>query len=600
MADAERHRGPDGGGVWSSDGVALGHRRLKIIDLSDAAAQPMRSSCGRYTMVFNGEVYNYRELREEVAATWRTQSDTEVVLEAFARWGAACLERFIGMWAFAVWDAHEHTLFCARDRFGIKPFHWAMRDGNFLFASEIEALLAAGVPAAPNPSAIHDFLARDLAEHNDETFFAGVMKLPPGSYMTVRAGEAPRPRPYWTLPDAVGEMAVPADSCERRRALLELLDASVRLNLRADVPIAVAVSAGLDSATLLALIERNHPEPNLISTVTFSFDETEYDERPWVELLLAGSKRPCRFVDILPSEFADAAAGLVQDQQEPFAGLPIYAYARCAQAIRRDGAIILLDGSGLDEGFAGYTRFLPAFWADLFAGGDLAGLDAELTAAGHADADRRLQALARMARAAGPDAGHGMGQDLTASVRADTITADLAASADPAPLFERPFAATLANQMYREMRYTKLPRALRFRDRLSMASGVELRPPFVDHRLFEFAFALPAGDLIRGGVQKAIVRDSVGDVLPAAVARAPKRQVQTPQREWFRGPLAGWVRDHIDRPSFWELGWVDRRRGRAAMEAFLAGDGDNSFFLWQWINLGLWMDAVVRRSRKAI
>ncbi len=190
-----------------------------------------------------------------------------------------------------------------------------------------------------------------------------------------------------------------------------------------------------------------------------------------------------------------------------------------------------------------------------------------------------------------------MGQDLTTSIRPDCLTPEFVAAAHtPIPAFERPFADHLRNLMYRELRYTKLPRALRFRDRLSMAVGTELRPPFLDHRLLAYEFALPAEDRIHNGTSKAILRRAAARLLPDAVRMASKRSVQTPQREWFRGELKDWVRDHIDTPSFWARGWVDPVKGRAAIEGFIAGEGDNSFFLWQWINLELWAQTFLEGS----
>jgi asparagine synthase (glutamine-hydrolysing) len=265
---------------------------------------------------------------------------------------------------------------------------------------------------------------------------------------------------------------------------------------------------------------------------------------------------------------------------------------------RRHDFIVLMDGSGLDEGLAGYVRFRPALWADLFQAGRWQELDCELIASGVTTPAQRKQALAQMREAAQPQADVGKGQDLTSSVRADCLDPDFVAIAHtPIPEFGRPFTDNLRNLMYRELRYTKLPRALRFRDRLSMAVSAELRPPFLDHRLLAYEFALPPEDHIRLGVSKAILRRAASRLLPDTVRMASKRSVQTPQREWFRGELQQWVRERIDTPSFWNRGWVDRQKGREAMDAFFHGEGDNSFFLWQWINLEIWAEHFLDQSR---
>jgi asparagine synthase (glutamine-hydrolysing) len=593
MVAVQRHRGPDGRGAWSADGAALGHCRLKILDLSDAGRQPMSTPDGRYTIVYNGEVYNYPALREELSGIrFRTQTDTEVVLQAYARWGPACFERFVGMFALAIWDAHARELICARDRLGIKPLYYAELGAGLAVASEVRALLAAGVPRAANPRALYDFLARDYYEHTDETFFAGIRKLPPGTWAAVRDGRIGAPRRYWDLAEEAGRIAVSPRADDREAELLSRYEDAVRLHLRSDVPVGIALSGGLDSATLLSLIDRVHPDPARLSAFAFTFADPRYSERPFVEAMARHTGREAVLVQVEPREFAGRAEQFCRSQEEPCAGLPIFAYGRCFEEARASGHIVLMDGSGIDEALAGYTRFRPAHWADLQAAGDERGLSAEWAASGVTDDAARRQALAQMAEASGLAGDSGRGQDLTASVRPECLTAEVAAqAAGAAPAFERPFSDHLRNLMYRELRYTKLPRALRFRDRLSMAVGAELRPPFLDHRVLAYCFALPAADRIDRGVSKAILRRAAARRLPDAVRLAAKRSVQTPQREWFRGELRDWVRERIDTPSFWGRGWVDRRAGLRAMDDFFAGQGDNSFFLWQWINLELWAAA---------
>jgi asparagine synthase (glutamine-hydrolysing) len=296
-------------------------------------------------------------------------------------------------------------------------------------------------------------------------------------------------------------------------------------------------------------------------------------------------------VDVTPGGFAEGAEDLCRSQEQPHAGLPIAAYAAVHAALREAGFIVVMDGSGFDEQLAGYDRFRPAYWADLRRSGDWATLEREVHAAGLVNESESRLAARQMDIAEQPESDAGWAQDLTRSVRTACITEDLRAAGVVPPVFDRPFDDLLHNMMYRELRYTKLPRALRFRDRLSMAVGTELRPPFLDHRLVAYSFALPSTDLISNGVQKAILRRATADTLPETLRLASKRSVQTPQREWFRGPLRGFISELVDSPSFWQRGWIDRKRGRAAMDAFLGGDGDNSFFLWQWANLELWARA---------
>jgi len=599
MTQVQRHRGPDGEGFWEKPGVVMGHRRLKIIDLSDAGRQPMSTADGRYTIVYNGEVYNYRELRNQLPGIgFRSQTDTEVVLYAYQEWGRACLERFVGMYAFAIWDNLEKTLFCARDRLGIKPFYYTQWNNAFLFASEIRGLAAAGFKAEVNLLVLYDFLARDFYEHSPETFFAGIQKLSPGHWLEVRDGQAQAPRRYWDFKNEVDQCEIVESPQVREEQLLHLAQEAVRSHLVSDVPIGIALSGGLDSALLLALLDRSHPDPAQVEAFSFVFSEEAYSERPYIEAMARHTQRRAHFVEMSPLTFRSLAERFCQIQEEPFAGAPISAYSLCFEEARQHGFIVMMDGSGIDEGLAGYDRFQPAYWADLFAAGDWNGLKLELLASGVVNPAQRARALSQMKAAAQPEADVGVGQDLSRSVRPDCLHPDLVSAASAAePSFEQPFSDCLRNLMYREVRYTKLPRALRFRDRLSMAVGMELRPPFLDHRLLAYEFALPANERICGGRSKVILRRAAVRLLPDAIRMASKRSVQTPQREWFRGVLQDWVRERIDTPSFWNRGWVDRKRGLRAMESFFQGEGDNSFFLWQWINLEMWAQQFLDVSR---
>jgi len=590
MMSCIQHRGPDGHGEVDVQGAVLGHRRLKIIDLSEAGRQPMSTADGRYTIVYNGEVYNYKELREELSEyRFHSQSDTEVVLYAFVKWGHHCLQKFVGMFAFAIWDATEKTLFCARDRLGIKPFYYSETSGNFIFASEIRALLAAGVPALVNQQILYDFLARDFYEHSDDTFFGGIQKLPSGSWMVVKQNKPQTPQKYWQLIDEVDRWSISDDPVEREEVFLDLATRAVKEHLRSDVPVGVALSGGLDSTTLLSILDKVHPDPSRVEAFSFAFLEQEYSERTYVEEMARHTGRKAHFVEYSAQQFVDNVETLCYSQEEPFAGVPIGAYAACFELAHKHDFTVIMDGSGLDEGLAGYGRFLPAMWADLYLSGHFSELEEEFTAAGITTSQGRKQALLQIKEAIQPGSDSGKGQDLTSSVRPDCLNSVFFQSShDQSPNFSTPFSDTLKNLMYRELVYTKLPRALRFRDRLSMAVGMELRPPFLDHRLIGFEFALPRVDYIKNGVSKNILRRVGTRFLPDSIRMASKHSVQTPQREWFRNELQDWVRSMIDTSSFWERGWVDQRKGRKAMDDFFAGQGDNSFFLWQWINLEIW------------
>ena len=561
MVNCQRHRGPDAEGIWRSPGcdAGLGHNRLSIIDLSAAAAQPMAGADGNLRIVFNGEVYNYRELRAELADyPWRSHSDTEVALAAFERWGEACLDRFTGMFAFLVWNERERTLFAARDRFGVKPLNYHLRgDGTLFVASEIRALHEAGVPAKPDASTWADYLAGGLLDHGERTFWEGVRALPPGHSMLWRDGRLAIRR-WYDIAERTG-----AGFDERPARVVEdeylaLLEESVALRFRSDVPVGIAVSGGLDSSILLGLVDAVQGPASEVKAFTYVTGDERYDELPWVRQMLARTRHPAVVCELRPEAVPALAASVQMHESEPFGGLATLAYAVLHDRAREEGVTVLLDGQGMDEQWAGYDYYT-------------------------AEMEGRAGALVQGTR--------------QSPLRPDCLTPGFRALARPLSAPE-PFPDRLRNRQYRDIRYAKLPRALRFNDRVSMRSSTELREPFLDHRLFELALRQPAARKIGGGVRKRMLRDIARRLVPAGIAEAPKRPLQTPQREWLAGPLAGWAGEHIEMAlEAYGGAWLDARAVRQTWRDYLSGVNDNSFYVWQWISLGLSQNRVFAASQ---
>ncbi len=551
MVRSQRHRGPDAEGLYEDpEGLAiLGHNRLSIIDLSPAGRQPMASADSRYWIVLNGEIYNYRELRAELTDyPFRTRTDTEVALASYARWGTACLDRFVGMFAFAIWDEKEKRLFAARDRFGVKPFYYHARpDGAWLFSSEVKALHAAGVQAEPDPVAWASYLAFGLSDHSERTFWEGVRCLPAGHALEWKDGRT-RLSCWYSLPDHVAAAwdERPDEAVEDEyRALLE---ESVRLRFRADVPVGINLSGGLDSSALLGLVQAVQGAESDVKAFTFVTGNPEYDELPWVEEMLRQTQHPSVVCRLTPEDVPALAESVQWHEDGPFGGIPTLAYARLFEQARLRGVIVLLDGQGMDEQWAGYDYY-------------------------RCSADGRPAPIV---------------QGVSGSpLRKECLIPEFRAVAEPLAA-DTPFPDPLRNLQYRDIRFTKIPRALRFNDRVSMRSSTELREPFLDHRLVELAFRQPADRKIRGGSSKWLLRQLTRRLLPASVREAPKRPLQTPQREWLRGPLRAWAEDHIE-AALCERGgaWLEPQAVRAAWREYVDRGADNSFFLWQWISLGL-------------
>jgi asparagine synthase (glutamine-hydrolysing) len=565
MVASQRHRGPDAEGVFvSPTGVAaLGHNRLSVIDLSDAGRQPMPDTSGRYRIVFNGEIYNYIELRAELEARYafRTRTDTEVLLAAYLEWGEACLDRFVGMFAFLIWDDQEQCVFGARDRFGVKPLHYhSTPDGGLLVASEIKALHAAGIPRCLDRSAWATYLVSGMYDHDESTFWEGIQRIPPGGCFTWSPERGLSVRLWYDVakaalasgPDARPDNAVNAE-------LLAQMEESVRLRFRADVPVGICLSGGLDSSLLLALVHRTQGANSTVKTFTFYCGDPAYDELPWVQQMLAETKHPACFCRLDAEEVPELAARVQASQDEPFGGLPTLGMAKVHERAVQEGVVVLLDGNGLDEGWAGYEYYQRAAEVDA----------AQAPVQGSKDPSTRPGCL-RPEFAA-------LNQPLSSSVSHLPSSRSLLPS----------FASALTALQYRDIRFAKIPRAMRFADRVSMMHSRELRNPFLDHRIVELGLRQPTERKIRKDQGKYLPRVLAASLLPPCVREAPKRPVQTPQREWLRGPLQPWVRDCVEAALAAHPYWFDADAVRSALATYLSGAGDNSFFVWQWISAGL-------------
>ncbi len=553
MVASLAHRGPDAQGSEIDAGgpVGLGHNRLSIIDLSPAGRQPMASADGRYRVILNGEVYNYRELRAELSGyPFRTQTDTEVILAAFSRWGVACLERFVGMFAMAVWDRQERRLHLVRDRFGVKPLYYHVQpDGTWLFGSEIKALWAAGAACEPDPVAWSSYLALGLSDHSDRTFWKGIRAVPAGHVLEWQDGRS-RLSCWYRLSERAGGDLDRRPTAQVQEEYRALLCESVGLRFRADVPVGINLSGGLDSSTLLGLVQEVQGKDSEVRAFTFVTGSPEYDELPWVRQMLDRTRHPSIVCPLSAQDVPELAESVQEHEDEPFGGLPTLAYARLFERARQEGVLVLLDGQGLDEQWAGYDYYRRVLEGD--------GADAPTV------------------------------QGVTASpVRPDCLTPEFRALAQPLEP-ERPWGDPLRDLQYRDLRRTKIPRALRFNDRVSMRASTELREPFLDHRLVELALRQPADRKIRDGRGKWLLRRMVRDLLPGGVREAPKRALQTPQREWLRGPLRAWAQEQIETALSARGGtWLDSDKVREAWRAYAGRDAESSFFVWQWISLGM-------------
>ena len=557
MNEVQGHRGPDGEGVWAdvNGRAGLGHRRLSILDLSAAGAQPMASPDGRWLISFNGEIYNYRELRSQLS-TWpfRSQTDTEVLLAAWERWGESALERLVGMFAFILWDGVEEKLWAVRDRFGVKPLCWAqLPGGGIAAASEARALHAAGVERRIDACSWATALAKGFSDGWERTFWEGVNQVPAGCLLEWKDGEA-RIRRWYDFPARVGEEETRGER-EAAEEYVSLLQESVRLRFRSDVAVGVNLSGGLDSSVLIALLKEVSEASDGVRAFTFTTGNREYDELPWVKGMLEQTGHELVESRLSPAEAMELARKVFDAAEGPYGGLPTVAYAKLFRTGRAMGTYVLLDGQGMDEQWAGYDYYR---WAGQNP-------DRAPTVQGASDRAVRPECLTRefAAKAAEVDDGIAVG-------------------------------GPVRRLQYRDAFRTKLPRALRYNDRVSMMWSCELREPFLDHRLFELAFRQPDERKIRNGEGKWMLRQMSARMVPGRVRLAPKRALQTPQREWLRGPLREWAEDWIRRS--WTLGWFEKEGVDREWSRFLRGESDTSAYVWQWICAGMAADQAGGRT----
>ncbi len=552
MVMMQDHRGPDAQDIFvdSSRICGLGHNRLSIIDLSEAGRQPMVSADGNFVITYNGEIYNYPELRNELQSSYqfRTQTDTEVLLAAYQKWGTGCLDKLIGMFAFAIWDVNKQSAFAARDRFGVKPFYYHQKaDGTLIFASEIKSIHAAGVPRVPDETAWATYLAKGLYDHSERTFWKSVKSLPPGHFLEWKGNSTCIKRWYDIAERSGSEFDQRPESIVVEE-YLALMRESVKLRFRADVRVGINLSGGLDSSTLLGLVHDVQGIDSDVKAFTFSSGDSNYDELPWVEQMLAKTNHELVDCRLSVADVPLLAESVQHHQDEPFGGLPTLAYSNVFRAAKERGVTVLLDGNGMDEQWAGYDYY-------------------QVSVNGPA-----------------PGVIQGMKES---PVKPECLNPEFCKLAED---FDSPkvYSDMLRNIQYRDTRFTKIPRAMRFNDRISMQYSTELREPFLDHRMFELALRQPPERKIRNGIRKVMLRQISQELVPRGVSEAPKRPMQTPQREWLRGELNEWANEKIEAALQGFAGsWIDARSVRSGWADFSSGKGDNSFFVWQWISLGL-------------
>jgi asparagine synthase (glutamine-hydrolysing) len=618
MTDAIRHRGPDDQGQWCDERrhVFLGQRRLSILDLSAAGHQPMPSACGRYQMVYNGEIYNHPALRKELEASgqapaWRGHSDSETLLAAITAWGFEhTLTRLNGMFALAVWDEQEHALLLARDRMGEKPLYYGYNNGVWLFGSELHAL-------RKHPAWCGDINREALAQYLRHAcvpaplcIHAGINKLAAAHWLRIDSPEAGThtPKRYWQL-DKIAvagvQQSAGTSDADNKHELEQRLTDAVSCRMLSDVPLGAFLSGGYDSSLIVAIMQRISSQP--VQTFTIGFNETGFDEAPFARAVARhlGTRHTEMYIE--PADAMAVIPQLPHIWDEPFADssqIPTYLVSKLA----RESVTVSLSGDGGDELFYGYTRFDNSrrLWQQfnrypLWLKRLLASL-----------ARRHALPLAETVRALAGNRGAGLYRLLARVGQAgevlDSASDDelyrrllhthrsppMAGEVPPLPhdpAYAHPLLQPFENRMqYADMlRY--LPDTILTKvDRASMAVGLESRAPFLDHNLVEFAWRVPLDARFRHQQGKWLLRQLLHEYVPAAMVERPKMGFGVPIDQWLRGPLRDWAEQLLDSRTMQQQGWLDAKAVQRMWRAHKEGLADWQYQLWTVLMFQAWLE----------
>ena len=543
MTDALVHRGPDGEGQWVDTNIALGNRRLAIIDLSEAGNQPMHY-LGRYTIIHNGEIYNYIELKEELRKkgySFISKTDTEVIAAAYDNWGEECVDHFDGMFAFAIWDGKQRELFAARDRFGEKPFFYFSGPGQFVFASEMKALWAAGIERKVNLKLLFNYLTIGYVDNPNipgETFFENINKLPAASHLKFSMANFEYSIfNYWDL-EIENENTKITDR-EAVDRFGQLFKQSVSRRLRSDVPIGTSLSGGLDSSSVMATLHSLTAEQPVgagtpLTAFSAIFPDFEKDESLFANMV-ADKFHPDHYTTTPDTaSLYDDLEKLFYYQEEPFGSASIYAQYKVYELAKQKGTKVLLDGQGADEVLAGYHKYYKWYWQELFTRRKLS-TSRELPAAKELGVTEKFTWKNRIAALFPEFATIFLEkQYLVNALKHEDLTKDFTRLQSKEAYYITPEIFSLNGVLYFNTCIHGLEELLRYADRNSMAHSREIRLPFLDHELVEFIFSLPANFKIRNGWTKWLLRQTMNDQLPGQIVwRKDKTGFEPPQQQWL-------------------------------------------------------------------
>jgi asparagine synthase (glutamine-hydrolysing) len=587
MLESIAHRGPDARSTWVNLPVVLGHNRLSIIDLSPDGTQPMHYFDS--AIVFNGEIYNYIEVREELIAKgykFSTQSDTEVILAAYREYGQACVDKFLGMWAFALWDKKKNELFCSRDRFGIKPFYYILDNGRFYFGSEYKALKKSPLFSKElNLDQVSRGLQLGWVSYNDETYYSSLKSIPAASNLIYKNGEISIEQ-YWDIEKKKVQLT---DVNEAKHKLLELLKDSVSIHMRSDVEIAICLSGGIDSSSLSSLIATLYPDQKFKSYSIYYDGKNEVDERPYINEVIE------KYPSIVPhyykpshDEMMERFHSILYQVDVPSTGSSNFSHSYLIEKIHADGIKVVIDGQGADEYLAGYMHSIYRNNADSLRKLHLKEFLVNVLAI----KKHQKQSIGDLVSSLGKTALSVLYNEMNLysleyknylpfAVKKEKV------KAVPFDL-NNSYADSRLNEFLYQLLFTSsLPTILHYVDRMTMSHSVESRVPLLDHRLVEFGFSLKNELKFHKGVTKYILRESVKDILPSKIYnRMDKKGFVTPgEVNWLRGPMKNLL--EID---YTKLDFLNKEIVKGVIQGYQKGDNKNSKLVWRIATLNYWIN----------
>ena len=581
--DVLQHRGPDGQGTFAAASIILGHRRLAIIGLGPTGDQPMIDPESGVALVFNGEIYNYIEVRADLVAegvSFSTSTDSEVLLKAWLHWGPAALPKLNGMWAFALWDARSNELVLCRDRIGVKPLYYAVRGDSLVFASEPKALFRLDPTLAePNPAAIHELFATSRSHAGASTFFADVMALAPGHFARVGADGNVALTRFWQIPKAAGAAAFDTNS----ETFAALFDSAVAVRLRSDVPVGLTLSGGLDSSAILASAAHHAAVP--LQCFTSVYSDTERGEEAWAQRAAALASADLQRVDASIADWQDTLEKIVWHMDSPGYSPAVFPLWRIMEQARADGVTVLVEGQGADELLAGYPQYMPYAIASTLRQPDSWGGLGSLVRGSIRTFGVKWSALWLLRHTFPSGYKRWSATRGATSVFKSDWLASIDAPTDPVVDAREPLFARLAADFSRDI----LPALLHYGDAISMAHGIESRQPFLDYRLVEWVFCTQPA-LLKGGQTKRPVRDYLRRVGFGVIAERPDKQgYPTPLVDWLR--IEGKMRIEAllaeTHSKSWEI--FDPEIVRNRLDRALAGNYGALNQLYKIMTIDIWL-----------